>query len=111
MDNLQVRLPEEDIASLDALASQLRASRSDAARAALDEGIRVLRLRIALDKYAAGDFTLERAAEEAGVSLQRAAQAARDRGVPFFRYGADELRRDAATAAAAASARRNRRKP
>lgn len=110
MDNLQVRLPDEDLASLDHLAGQLRASRSDAARAALEEGVRVLRLRLALERFAAGDVTLERAAEEAGVSLQRAAQGARDRGIPYFRYGAGELGSDTAQAATAI-ARRKRRKP
>lgn len=98
MDNLQVRLPEDDLEALDALAAELHASRSDAARAALEEGMRALRLRFALDKYAAGDVTLARAARDAGVSLQRMAVAARDRGIPYVRHSVRELERDAATA-------------
>jgi predicted HTH domain antitoxin len=110
MDNLQVRLPDEDMAALDAIAGQLRTSRSDAARAALEEGLRSLRLRFALEKYAAGDLTLARAAEEAGVSLQRMAVAARDRGIPFFRYAPDDLDHDA-DRARGALARKPRRRP
>lgn len=110
MDNLQVRLPEEDLEALDALAVQLRASRSDAARAALEEGMRALRLRFALDKYATGDITLARAAEDAGVSLQRMALAARDRGIPYFRYSVQELERDIETAGDVL-ARRTKRRP
>lgn len=98
MDVVQLRLPEEDIKALDELAARLHASRSEAARAAIDEGLRVLRMEEAFQKYVAGDFTLARAAEFAGVALQRMAQVASDRGVPFYRYSRDELHRDAAEA-------------
>jgi predicted HTH domain antitoxin len=110
MDNLQVRLPDEDLEALDDLAGLLRTSRSDAARTALDEGIRVLRLRLALDRYAAGDITLARAAEDAGVSLQRIALAARDRGIPYFRHGVQELERDIEGARDVVAGRAKRRR-
>lgn len=98
MDNLQIRLPEEEIAALDELAGQLKASRSDAARAALDEGMRVIRMNFAFQRYADGAFTLARAAEYAGVSIQRMAQHVRDRGLAYARYEVDEAERDVETA-------------
>ncbi|MHB8584772.1 MAG: ribbon-helix-helix protein, CopG family [Thermoplasmatota archaeon] len=100
MDNLQVRLPEDDLQALDALAKDLRTSRSDAARAALEEGVRALRLRFALDRYARGGMSLTRAAEHAGVSLHEIAIAARDRGLPYLRHTPEEAADDAKVARA-----------
>lgn len=98
MDVIQLRLPEDDLKALDELAARLHASRSEAARTAIDEGLRVLRMEEAFQKYVAGEFTLERAAEFAGVGLVRMAQLLQERGVPFYRYGREELERDIAVA-------------
>jgi predicted HTH domain antitoxin len=99
VENLQIRLPEDDVAEIDEIARRFRSSRSDAARMALDEGLRSLRMDHALDAYAKGDFTLARAAEYAGVSLQRLAMRARERGIAYFRQPEVEAQRDAAAAA------------
>lgn len=96
MESLQIRLAEDDVRALDALAARLRASRSEAARRAIDEGLRVLRMEDAFQRFLEGEVSLGRAAELAGVSLQRMAQHAADRGVPVVRYDADEVVRDAA---------------
>lgn len=89
-----MRLPEDDLQALDALASDLRTSRSDAARAALEEGVKLLRLRFALDRYARGAITLARVAEDAGISLHEVGLAARDRGLPYFRHSPEEAGAD-----------------
>lgn len=94
MTNIQVRVPDDEASDLDALADDLHSSRSETARAALHEGLRLLRTRRALDLYAQGDFSLERAAQYAGVGMAGLANEAARRGLPFFRYSADELDRD-----------------
>ncbi len=94
MDNLQVRVGEDEIDELDALARELDLTRSEVARSALREGIRRLRMERALRRYLALEWSLSRAAEAAGVSIREMAEAASARGIPFFRYSLDELRRD-----------------
>jgi len=94
MPNLQVRLEEEEIDQIDELAGDLRLTRSEAARKALDEGMRRIRLEQALGRYLNEEFSLCRAAEHARVSIQEMAEVARARGIPFFRYSPEELRQD-----------------
>ncbi|HUR69373.1 MAG TPA: UPF0175 family protein [Candidatus Thermoplasmatota archaeon] len=108
MENLQVRLPDEDVAALDALAVLLHSSRSEAARRALDEGLRSLRASFALERFASGEFSLARAAEFAGVSLDQMARRARDQGLAYIRYEPAEAADDARTAAKALRGRRDR---
>lgn len=90
MANVQVRLPDDLQAEIDELARELTATRSEAIRALLLEGVGSLRQRRALERYAAGDFSLERGARYARLSLHRFAQLAADRGIPYFRYGPEE---------------------
>ncbi|HEX9339732.1 MAG TPA: UPF0175 family protein [Thermoplasmata archaeon] len=94
MKSLQVRLGEDEIEVLDELAEEMRISRSELARNALREGVRRLRMEKALTRYVNLEFTLSRAAQYAGVTIQEMAAAARDRGIPYFRYSLEELRRD-----------------
>jgi predicted HTH domain antitoxin len=95
MANIQVRLPDDDADDLDALATDLHASRSETARNALSEGMRVLRTRRALERYVEGDYSLERAAEYAGIGLAALAAEAARRGLPYMRYPPDEVAGDA----------------
>jgi predicted HTH domain antitoxin len=95
MRNLQVRLDEVDLKSLDELSKDLRRSRSDVARTALREGVKRIRLERALTRYLSHEFTLTRAAEYAGVGIYEMSQVAADRGIPLFRYSVEELERDA----------------
>lgn len=106
MANIQVRVPDDDVAALDALADDLQVSRSDAARQSLHAGLRALRLEGAWRRYAAREWSLERAAAEAKASLQQMAEFAEARGTPYFRYGPEELARDAETARRALASRR-----
>ncbi|HYV08969.1 MAG TPA: UPF0175 family protein [Thermoplasmata archaeon] len=94
MRNLQVRVDDDEIDELDELAEEMRLSRSELARSALREGVRKLRMEKALARYLNLEFTLSRAAQYAGVTIQEMAAAARDRGIPYFRYSLEELRRD-----------------
>ena len=94
MRNLQVRVDDEEIENLDRLAEAMGLSRSEIARSALREGMRRLRKEKALGRYLNLEFTLSRAARFAGVTIQEMAEIARERGIPFFRYSLDELRRD-----------------
>ena len=94
MKNLQVRVDDDEIGEIDDLAEEMRLSRSEVARTALREGVRKLRMEKALMRYLNLEFTLSRAAQYAGVTIREMAGAASDRGIPFFRYSLDELRRD-----------------
>lgn len=94
MGNLQVRLREEETDELDALARELRLTRSEAARRALAEGMKRLRMEGALVQYVNGKFTLARAAQEARVTIGEMADVAADRGIPYFRYSPEDLRGD-----------------
>ncbi len=94
MKNLQVRVDDEEIEDLDELAKEMRLSRSELARSALREGVRRLRKEKALARYLNLEFTLSRAAAYAGVTIHEMAELAAARGIPFFRYSLEELRRD-----------------
>ncbi len=98
MGNVQVRLPDDMEGELEELAAQMHASRSEAMRRALAEGLQVIRFDHALHRYIDGDVSLARAAELADVSLVRMARAAAERGVPYFRYSAEEAEADVETA-------------
>jgi predicted HTH domain antitoxin len=97
MANIQIRVPDDEVRGLDDLADDLGSSRSETARAALHEGLRLMRTRRALDLYAEGRLSLERAAEYAGVDLAGLANEAARRGLPYFRYSAGDLDRDRRT--------------
>ena len=94
MKNLQVRVGEDEVGELDRLADEMNLSRSEAARTALREGMRKLRMEKALTRYLNLEFTLSRAAQYAHVTIHEMARTASERGIPFFRYSLDELRRD-----------------
>lgn len=99
MKNLQVRVDDEEVDALDALAEDMRSTRSEVARHALEEGMRKLRIERALNRYLNLEFTLARAAQYAGVTIREMAEAASARGIPYFRYSLEALRRDRRRAA------------
>ena len=94
MKNLQVRVGEDEVSEIDRLADDLNLSRSETARSALREGMRKLQMDRALARYLNLEFTLSRAAQSARVTIHEMARAASERGIPFFRYSLEELRRD-----------------
>jgi len=94
MENVQIRIPEEEISEMEELIEILHMSKSEVARNALHEGIKVLKLEIAQKKYLSNEFTLCRASEFADVSIQEMADYLQKRGIPFFKYSESELERD-----------------
>lgn len=94
MGNVQARLPDDMEDSLEELAHQLRTSRSEALRRALDRGLAEMKLERALADYAREEVTLSRAAQAAGVSIPRLVHEASKRGIARFRQSPDELDRD-----------------
>ncbi len=99
MNNLQIRLPDEELQDLDELARSLHMSRSEAARNAIHEGLVKMRMEIALQRYLRKEFTLARAAAYAGVSLQIMAEFMAKNGVEYYRYFPGEVDVDAAKVA------------
>jgi predicted HTH domain antitoxin len=97
MQSIQIRLGKEELAELSALQDEFKRSRSEVTRRALAEGIRVLKMDVALNRYAREEITLQRAAEFAGVSIAQMADAAAARGIAYFRYTAEELESDVRT--------------
>src|SRR3989454_6321427 len=93
MKNLQVRVGEDEVSEIDRLADDLNLSRSETARSALREGMRKLQMDRALARYLNLECTLSRAAQSARVTIHEMAPAPSDKGIPFFRYSLEELRR------------------
>lgn len=95
MENLQIRLPDDEISDMEELIDILHMSKSEVARNALHEGIKILKLEIAQKKYLNNEFTLCRASEFADVSIQEMADYLGKRGIPFFKYSEREFEEDA----------------
>ena len=91
VQNLQIRLPDEELADIDGLTTVLHMSKSEVARNALHEGLKVMKMGIAIQRYLNEEYTLCKAAEFANVSLIELARYATERGIPFFRYSENDL--------------------
>lgn len=91
---MQVRIGDEYVDILKELSETLHSSRSEVMRRVMEEGVRDLRMKIAMEKYLAEEFSLCRAAEFSGVSIQQMAGYLAQKGVPFFKYGVEEAKRD-----------------
>ena len=98
METLQVRIEDEDLAELIELMKYLKMSKSEVARNAMAEGIKRLKMDIAMKKFINGEFTLERAAEFSKATLLEMAEFLAEHGVTFFRYEPAEVIQDADTA-------------
>jgi predicted HTH domain antitoxin len=95
MESMQVRIDERSMKLLDELAEMLRSSRSEVMRRVIEGGIKELRMKIAMEKYIDNEFSLCRAAEFSGVSIQQMAKYLSERGIPFFKQSVAETERDA----------------
>ena len=95
MRTVEIHLEHAELRDLAALQKEFECSRSEVARRALAEGVKALKLQLALDRYAREGITPVRAAQFAGVSISQMADAAAARGIPFFRYPDSELEQDA----------------
>jgi predicted HTH domain antitoxin len=98
MESMQVRIDEKNFQILNELAEMLSSSRSEVIRRVIEGGIKELRMKIAMEKYIDDEFTLCRAAEFSGVSIQKMAKYLSDRGIPFFKQSVEDAKRDAVEA-------------
>ena len=94
MESMQVRIGDEYVGILKELSETLHSSRSEVMRRVMEEGVRDLRMKIAMEKFLAEEFSLCRAAEFSGVSIQQMAGYLAQKGVPFFKYSIEETERD-----------------
>jgi len=110
METLQIRIDDEIITDLRELMHLLKISKSEAARNALAEGIKRLKIEIATRKYLNGEFSLGKAAEYSRSSIQEMAEYLAEHGVSYFRYDPSELASDADVAKNALKKKRHPRK-
>ncbi|HLB71660.1 MAG: UPF0175 family protein [Candidatus Methanoperedens sp.] len=94
MESLQIRIDEKNMKDLNELAQMLSSSRSEVMRRVIEGGIRELRMKIAMEKYIDDEFSLCRAAEFSGVSIQQMARYLAQRGIPFFKQSIEESEKD-----------------
>ena len=94
MESLQIRIDDRDMKDLNELAQMLSSSRSEVIRRIIEGGIRELRMKIAMEKYIDDEFSLCRAAEFSGVSIQQMAKYLTQRGIPFFKQTIEESEKD-----------------
>ncbi|MDW7777330.1 MAG: UPF0175 family protein [Methanosarcinales archaeon] len=95
MDNVQVRIGDENLTILKELSEILHSSRSEVIRRVMEEGIKDLRMKIAMEKYLDEEFSLCRAAEFADVSIQQMAKYLAQKGIHFFKQSIEETMKDA----------------
>jgi predicted HTH domain antitoxin len=81
MPTVSVRLSEAEKARLDDAAELLGQDRSTTLRQAMDEGIETLRVRHAVERYQAGDASVNEAARLAGLSIGEWLELAHERGL------------------------------
>lgn len=87
------RLPEDLVAGLDELGEATGRTRSDVLREVVRHGLAEVRLERAIDAYRAGEASLGRASEIAGLPIACFLDELRQAQVPL-RYGPDELAED-----------------
>ncbi|MEA2032359.1 MAG: UPF0175 family protein [Euryarchaeota archaeon] len=92
MENMGVG--EKETRTIKELSEMLHSPKSEVIRMAVAEGVKTLRMKIAMEKYVNEEFSLCRAAEFAGVSIQQMARYMAERGIPFFKYSIAEAERD-----------------
>ena len=95
MESVQIRIGDEYINILKELSETLHSSRSEVIRRVMEEGIKDVRMKIAMEKYLDEEFSLCRAAEFADVSIQQMAKYLTQKGIPFFKQSVEETMRDA----------------
>ena len=94
MESVQIRKGDEYINIPKDLSETLHSSRSEIIRRVMEEEIKDLRMKIAMEKYLDEEFSLCRAAEFADVSIQQMAKYLAQKGIPFFKQSIKEIMRD-----------------
>lgn len=97
MPAISARIPDEEQERLDQVAALLGDDRSTTVRKALDEGLRELRVKIAIQRYQSGDVSVTEAADIGGVSVAEWLEIARERNLTH-QLTPEDLERDAESA-------------
>lgn len=94
MPSISARIPDDEEAALEAVAELLGEDKSTVIRKALGEGLRDIRIRVAIQRYQSGEISVSEAARIADVSLAEWMEIARERNLTT-QLTADDLQRDA----------------
>lgn len=97
MPAISARISDEEQERLDQAAALLGEDRSTTVRKALDEGLRELRVKIAIQRYQSGDVSVTEAADIGGVSVAEWLEIARERNLTH-QLTPEDLERDAESA-------------
>lgn len=81
MPSISARLPDDEAETLEEVAELLGEDRSTTIRRALSEGLRDIRIRVAVEQYQSGAVSVNEAARIAGVSLAEWLEIARERNL------------------------------
>jgi predicted HTH domain antitoxin len=81
MPSISARISDDEEATLEEVAELLEEDKSTTIRKALQEGLRDLRVRVAVERYQSGEVSVNEAARIAGVSLGEWLEIARERNL------------------------------
>lgn len=81
MPSISARIPDDEEATLEEVAELLEEDKSTTIRKALQEGLRDLRIRVAVEQYQSGEVSVNEAARIAGVPLGEWFEIARERNL------------------------------
>lgn len=81
MPSISARIPDDDEEAIEAVAKLLDEDKSTVIRKALREGLRDLRIQVAVQRYQSGEISVNQAARVAGVSLSEWMEIARERNL------------------------------
>ena len=97
MPSISARIPDDERDELEEVAALLGEDKSTTIRKALDEGLKELRIRVAVERYQTGDIAVTEAARVAGVPLAEWLEICRERNLTT-QLSADDLEDDAEAA-------------
>jgi predicted HTH domain antitoxin len=95
--SISARIPDDERDELEEVAALLGEDKSTTIRKALDEGLKELRIRVAVERYQTGEISVTEAARIAGVPLAEWLDICRERNLTTQLSAAD-LERDAEAA-------------
>jgi predicted HTH domain antitoxin len=97
MPSISARIPDDEEATLEEVAELLEEDKSTTIRKALKEGLRDIRVRIAIERYQSNEVSVNEAARIAGVSLGEWLEIARERNLTS-QLSTEDLEADAESA-------------
>lgn len=97
MPSISARIPDDEESALEEVVALLGEDKSTVIRKALGEGLRDIRIRLAVQRYQSGEVSVNEAARIADVSLAEWLEIARDRNLTT-QLTPEDLQADADTA-------------